>query len=87
MVMTTIQEKEPIKVSKHITFLGEIPQINCFESRKPIGKQVVDEELVDDYVLDDTALVYKNQNGIYIITGCSHSGICNIIEYAKIIEY
>ena len=33
--------------------------------------------------MDDTALVYKSENGIYIITGCSHSGICNIIEYAK----
>jgi len=33
--------------------------------------------------MDDTALVYQSENGIYIITGCSHSGICNIIEYAK----
>jgi 7,8-dihydropterin-6-yl-methyl-4-(beta-D-ribofuranosyl)aminobenzene 5'-phosphate synthase len=78
-----ILSKEPIKVSKNITFLGEIPQINNFENRKPIGKQVVDGTLVNDYVMDDTALVYKSENGIYIITGCSHSGICNIIEYAK----
>ncbi|WP_129596898.1 MBL fold metallo-hydrolase [Anaerophilus nitritogenes] len=78
-----ILSKEPIQVSKHITFLGEIPQINDFENRKPIGKQVIGETSIDDYVLDDTALVYKSENGIYIITGCSHSGICNIIEYAK----
>jgi len=78
-----ILSKEPKKVSKHITFLGEIPQINDFENRTPIGKQIVGETLVDDYLLDDTALAYKNENGIYIITGCSHSGICNIIEYAK----
>lgn len=75
--------KEPKKVSEHIIFLGEIPQMNDFESRKAIGKQVVGETLVDDYVSDDTALVYQSENGIYIITGCSHSGICNIIEYAK----
>lgn len=78
-----ILSKEPIKVSKHITFLGEIPQINNFEIRKPIGIQIVGDTSVDDYVLDDTALVYESKNGIYIITGCSHSGICNIIEYAK----
>ncbi|WP_053957498.1 MBL fold metallo-hydrolase [Inediibacterium massiliense] len=78
-----ILSKEPIKISKHIIFLGEIPQINDFENRKPIGKQIVDKTLVDDYVMDDTALVYKSENGIYIVTGCSHSGICNIIEYAK----
>ena len=78
-----ILSKEPIKVSKNITFLGEIPQINNFEHRTPIGTQIVDNISVDDYIFDDTALVYKSENGIYIITGCSHSGICNIIEYAK----
>jgi len=78
-----ILSKEPIKVSKNITFLGEIPQINDFENRKALGKQTIDGNSIDDYVMDDTALVYKNEKGIYIITGCSHSGICNIIEYAK----
>jgi len=78
-----ILSKEPIKVSKNIIFLGEIPQMNNFENRKAIGKQIIDGNSVDDYVMDDTALVYKNKKGIYIITGCSHSGICNIIEYAK----
>ncbi|MCS5420965.1 MULTISPECIES: MBL fold metallo-hydrolase [Psychrilyobacter] len=78
-----ILSKKPIKVSKNITFLGEIPQMNNFENREAIGTQIVNGNSVDDYVMDDTALAYKNENGIYIITGCSHSGICNIIEYAK----
>lgn len=78
-----ILSKEPIKISKNIIFLGEIPQINDFEKRKVIGKQLTNSSLEDDYVLDDTAIAYKSENGIYIITGCSHSGICNIIEYAK----
>ncbi|MFA9398625.1 MAG: MBL fold metallo-hydrolase [Clostridiaceae bacterium] len=75
--------KDPIKVSKNIVFLGEIPQINSFEKRIPIGKEITSKTQKDDYLLDDSALVYKNENGIYIITGCSHSGICNIVEYAK----
>lgn len=78
-----ILSKKPIKVSKNITFLGEIPQVNQFENRKSIGKKIVNGNLVDDYVIDDSALVYKSDKGIYIITGCSHSGICNIVEYAK----
>lgn len=78
-----ILSTEPIKVSKNIIFLGEIPQINDFENRKPIGKQLDGEYVADDYVMDDSALVYRSENGIYIITACSHSGVCNIIEYAK----
>ena len=36
-----------------------------------------------DFLIDDSALVYKSDKGLFVITGCSHSGICNIIEYAK----
>ena len=78
-----IFSKEPIKISKNMTFLGEIPQVKNFENRKHIGKQLSNEIWIDDHVMDDTALVYKSEKGIYIITGCSHSGICNIVEYAK----
>lgn len=74
---------KPMKVSNNITFLGEIPQTVEHEVRKAIGNTYIDGELVDDSVVDDSALVFKGRTGIYIITGCSHSGICNIIEYAK----
>jgi len=39
--------------------------------------------LVDDNLWDDTALAYRSKFGLFIITGCSHSGICNIVEQAK----
>lgn len=75
--------KEPIKISKNVTFLGEIPCSNGFEKRIKIGLYKSDTAWVDDYVMDDTAIVYQNTEGLFIVTGCSHSGICNIIEYAK----
>lgn len=75
--------KEPVQVSDNIIYLGEIPQLNDFEERYAIGKSIIDGEKIDDEVNDDSALVYKNENGLFIVTGCSHSGICNIIEYAK----
>lgn len=39
--------------------------------------------LENDHLYDDTALVYKGKDGLFVMTGCSHSGICNIIEQAK----
>lgn len=62
-----------------MVFLGEIPTLNDFEQRHGFGSA---EDHVD-LVLDDTALVYRGSEGLFVITGCSHSGICNIIEYAK----
>lgn len=75
--------KKPMWLTDKVVFLGEIERKNNFENKLPIGKTEHNGCEVDDYVLDDSALVYKAEDGLVIITGCSHSGICNIIEYAK----
>jgi len=63
-----------------IVFLGEIPRNNQFEAKKPIGYL---DNKKEDFVLDDSAIIILSNKGLIIISGCSHSGICNIIEYAK----
>ncbi|PAB60351.1 MBL fold metallo-hydrolase [Anaeromicrobium sediminis] len=75
--------KDPVWLTEKIVFLGEIERKNDFENKVPIGKVEDKGTKVDDYVIDDSALVYKSSEGLVIITGCSHAGICNIIEYAK----
>lgn len=73
----------PIKLTEKLIFLGEVPVLNDFEPRYCIGDTVRNSTKEKDFMLDDTALAYIGENGLYIITGCSHSGICNIISYAK----
>ncbi len=75
--------KEPVWITEKLVFLGEIERANDFESNEPIGVTIENGEEVPDYLMDDTALAYKTREGIVVITGCSHSGICNIVEYAK----
>jgi len=75
-----IQTKNPFWISKKVVFLGEIPRKNNFEGQESLGFLENHER---DWILDDSALVIKNNDGLIIISGCSHSGICNIIEYAK----
>lgn len=77
------ETKEPYWLTEHLVFLGEIPREVSFEEPYPIGVLEEDEGSQKDMILDDSALAYRTQEGIYIITGCSHGGICNIIEYAK----
>lgn len=35
-----------------------------------------------DFVLDDSALAWKGDDGLVVVSGCSHAGIVNIVEYA-----
>ena len=75
--------KKPYAISDHLLFLGEIPSFNDFERTAPVGLIKENGISKDDFILDDSALAYTGTQGLFIITGCSHSGICNIIEYAK----
>jgi len=75
--------KEPIYLSNKLVFLGQINRNNSFEAKRSIGKTLQNGVWKDDFVMDDSALVYMSENGLVIITGCSHAGICNIVEYAK----
>jgi len=75
--------REPVYLTERLVFLGEIERTNDFEAKHPIGKFKQTGNEKDDFLLDDSALAYKSSRGLIIITGCSHSGICNIIEQAK----
>lgn len=75
--------RNPVWLTDKLVFLGEIPRLNDFEALQSIGRITVDDVSVEDYSRDDSALCYKSKNGLVIITGCSHSGICNIMAYAR----
>lgn len=64
---------ESLEFVKDVYYLGEIPRENDFEKGL----------FENDEMLDDSAIAIKTKNGVVVITGCSHSGICNICEYAK----
>ncbi len=61
--------KKPIQLTPRLIYLGEIP--------------IKHGEVKDDYSPDETALAYKSEEGLVVISGCSHSGVENIIEHAK----
>ncbi len=71
---------KPFHISDTIIFLGEIPRNNTFEAQ---NTSFEDENGNPDFIPDDSALVIIQQEQLHIITGCSHSGICNIIDYAR----
>lgn len=63
----------PLEMAPGAYFLGEIPRRNSFE------KGV----FFEDPMKDDTALAFQTAKGAVVVSGCSHSGICNICDVAK----
>ena len=77
--------RESFNLTQNLIFLGEIPRKNNFEGKESIGKINKNDNFEDDYITEDSALAFNSDLGIVVITGCSHSGICNIVEYAKLV--
>lgn len=71
--------REPVKVSDQIFFLGEIPRLTDFESQTTAFQKA---DGTDDFVMDDSGLVIITSKGLVIVSGCAHSGICNMISHA-----
>lgn len=75
--------QEPYQISDNLVFAGEIPRDNDFEGKTFLGQVLKNGIWQDDFIFEDSALFLNSDKGISIITGCSHSGVCNICEYAK----
>ena len=77
--------EKPVWITDDLVFLGEIPRRFAFE-QGDLEKRLIhrpDGSIEPDSLLDDTALAFRSDEGLVIITGCSHAGICNITEYAR----
>ncbi len=68
-----VSARQAIEFTPGAFFLGEIPRRNDFEPGC----------FEDDAMEDDTALAFKTDKGVAVVSGCSHAGICNICEQAK----
>lgn len=74
---------EPFKLTENLWYLGQIERKHDFEGKLAIGEVLRNGKWEMDTIIDDTAMAYQTGEGLVVITGCSHAGICNIIEQAK----
>ncbi|MFA5327124.1 MAG: MBL fold metallo-hydrolase [Prolixibacteraceae bacterium] len=74
-----LTSREALQISDQIYFLGEIPRITEFESKKTAFAK---EDGSEDFVLDDSGLAIVTSKGLVVVSGCAHSGICNMTAHA-----
>ena len=77
----------PRWLTDDLVFLGQIERKFDFEYTTAGKRKILmpGGRIEEDNLLDDTALAFQTGKGLVIITGCSHSGICNIVEHAKLV--
>jgi 7,8-dihydropterin-6-yl-methyl-4-(beta-D-ribofuranosyl)aminobenzene 5'-phosphate synthase len=77
----------PRWITDDLVVLGQIERKFDFENTSADKRKILmpDGRTEDDELLDDTARAFQTGKILVIITGCSHSGICNIVEQAKMV--
>ncbi|MGD9995245.1 MAG: MBL fold metallo-hydrolase [Salinivirgaceae bacterium] len=74
------ETKDPYWLSDNMVFLGEIPRKFSFEKNQA-GFFLENNQ--NDPLLDDSGIAVVMNQGLFVISGCAHSGICNIVEHAR----
>ena len=75
--------REPVKLSEHIMTTGEIPMVTDYELVEKYLCVMEDNELKQDPLDDDLALIIDTEFGLVVILGCAHHGIINTLKQVK----
>jgi 7,8-dihydropterin-6-yl-methyl-4-(beta-D-ribofuranosyl)aminobenzene 5'-phosphate synthase len=69
----------PLRMIESVWFLGEIPRLTNFESQTT---DFIFDDGSEDFVTDDSGIAVVMQEGLFVVTGCGHSGIVNTLKHA-----
>jgi 7,8-dihydropterin-6-yl-methyl-4-(beta-D-ribofuranosyl)aminobenzene 5'-phosphate synthase len=81
-----IVHDKPTELFPGVWLTGPVPRPNAERNWNPGLWLVTDQGRVEDNVPEDSALVFRTDDGVVILTGCGHAGVVNIVEYARTIS-
>jgi len=81
---TLVLASNPVQLGFGVTTTGEVPRVTSFEDPGLALCTIEDGKLVPDAMLDDISVVVRvRDQGLVVVTGCSHAGIINILKHVE----
>jgi len=77
-----VTSRKPLQLIPGLLFSGEVPSEWGPRHTKLVYRQG-SEGLEEDPMADDAFLALALPGGVYILSGCGHAGVENIVEYAE----
>lgn len=74
-----ILRKEFFEIKEGVFFSGEIERVNSFRDNTLLIKS--GDRFIVDPLYDDISIGIRVRDGIFIITGCNHSGLSNTLAH------
>ena len=81
-IKNTIYIDNSYIISEKITLYNNFKELNNFEHISP-KFYILDKEYIKDKFIDEVVLTIDTSKGLIVIVGCSHVGICNILDEVK----
>ncbi len=75
--------EEPIDIGESVKTTGQIPRKSLFEQVGDVFYIKKENEYIKDDILDDQALILSTKKGIWVILGCTHSGLVNTLHHVE----
>lgn len=76
-----ILNTEFTEVAEGIYLTGEVPRQTSFEKQDPRLFSEINGKIGPDLFTDDQSLIIDTERGLFLILGCAHAGMINIINH------
>lgn len=78
-----VRTEGPVWLSDNMVISGTIPADPNREQTEQFYRRLPDESLVPDDMSHEQMLVIREEEGLYVFSGCSHKGVIPALSYAR----
>ena len=79
-----ISHKNPTQLVPGVWTTGQVPRKYDEKNWSGVSKMIDSKgNVVEDVIPEDQSLFFDTENGIVLISGCSHAGLANILDYVQ----